>query len=78
MFIPYTSFIAVHLPCWGCFVVLGDYFSKKKTSVDDIVRMLADMGGRAPVIKKLPARQAEFGGFGALDMRIVNALKNAG
>ncbi|MBR4401414.1 MAG: DEAD/DEAH box helicase [Synergistes sp.] len=58
--------------------MLGDYFSRKKTSVDDIVRMLADMGGRAPVIKKIPARQAEFGEFGMLDGRIVNALKKRG
>lgn len=58
--------------------MLKDYFAKKEPSVEALVRWIADLGGRAPVIKKLPARQAAFGSFGALDPRIVNALKKRG
>lgn len=59
-------------------MVLENYFAKKKPTVDDLIRMIADMGGRAPAIKRLPPRQAAFGDFGALDHRIVNALKKRG
>lgn len=58
--------------------MLNNYFAKKEPSIEGLVRWIADLGGKAPAIKKLPAHPAAFGSFGALDPRIVNALKKRG
>ena len=58
--------------------MLENYFSKKKPDVEDIVRYVTELGGRRPAVKRFPARPAAFGSFGALDQRIVNALKRRG
>lgn len=58
--------------------MLKDYFAKKEPSIEALVRWIADMGGRAPAIKRMPARTASFGPFGELDARVVNALKKRG
>ena len=58
--------------------MLRDYFAKKEPSIEALVRWIADLGGRAPAIKKMSARNAEFGPFGELDARLVNALKKRG
>ena len=58
--------------------MLENYFSKKKPDVEDIVRYVTELGGRRPAVKRFPARPASFGSFGALDQRIVNALKRRG
>ena len=58
--------------------MLGNYFSKRKPNVEDIVRYISELGGGRPAIKRFPAKTAVFGSFGELDHRIVNALKRRG
>ncbi len=58
--------------------MLEKFFSRKKPDISDIVRYVETLGGRAPAVRRFPARAASFGPFGALDQRIVNALKSRG
>ncbi|MDO5116548.1 MAG: DEAD/DEAH box helicase [Synergistaceae bacterium] len=58
--------------------MLENYFAKKEPSIEALVRWIADLGGKTPAIRRLPARAAEYGSFGGLDPRIVEALKKRG
>lgn len=71
-------FARFHILCIGGGFMLNNYFSRKKPSLESLIRFIADMGGRMPHIRTIPAREATFGRFGTLDERIVNALKKRG
>ena len=52
--------------------MLNNYFAKKEPSIEGLVRWIADLGGKAPAIKKLPAHPAAFGSFGALNGAVLD------
>lgn len=55
-----------------------NFFAKQQPSIDRLISRISTFGGDVPEVRTLPAHGATFGGFGALDERIVNALKKRG